>query len=100
MRKKIAVMVMVMSLLTVAAPAMASNTRPERQATTTTQVVETRPVEGESEARLRRFCAANPDHERCQRQDGEVNARHLIWRLVKAGEWRQLFHLLNRLGII
>jgi hypothetical protein len=102
MRKRIAVLVLVMSMSTLAAPAMASNAQPERQATATTQVAETRPVPDESEARprLRRFCAANPDHERCQNRDGEVNVRQLIWRLINAGEWRQLFHLLHRLGII
>lgn len=96
----IAVMAIVTSLLTVAAPAVASTREPERSTTTTTRVVDTRQVEDESETRFSRFCAARPDYQRCQTESRDVSVRQLIWRLIKAGEWRQLFQLLHRLGII
>lgn len=49
---------------------------------------------------VRDRCEANPRPDRCPDRPDQVNIRQLIWRLIKAGEWRMLFHLLNRLGII
>lgn len=49
---------------------------------------------------VRDRCDVDPRPARCPDRVDQVNIRHLIWRLVKAGEWRMLFHLLNRLGII
>jgi hypothetical protein len=51
-----------------------------------------------AEPTVRERCQLDPRPDRCP--DRPVNIRHLIWRLIKAGEWRQLFHLLIRLGII
>ncbi len=97
MRKQIAVMMVVVSLLILAAPALASTT--ERAPTTVTTVVERPAYDADGAQELRRFCAANPEHDRCVNPE-VVNLRQMIWRLIKAGEWRQLFQLLQRLGII
>ena len=96
MRKRIAVVLMLTSLLTMAAPALASTTE---RSTTVTTVVERPAVDADRAQELRRFCAAHPDHDRCPNPE-VVNVRQMIWRLIKAGEWRQLFQLLQRLGII
>lgn len=96
MRKRIAVVLVLTSLLTMAAPALASTTE---RSTTVTTVVERPAVDADGAQELRRFCAANPGHDRCPNPE-VVNVRQMIWRLIKAGEWRQLFQLLQRLGII
>ena len=96
MRKQIAVMVLLISTLTMAAPALGSTTEVTRPATTT---ISDTSVDDASAQDLRRFCAANPGHDRCDNQP-VVNVRQMIWRLIIAGEWRQLFQLLHRLGII
>lgn len=96
MRTRIAVLLVLTSLLTLAAPTLASATE---RSTTVTTVIERPAVDPDSAAELRRFCAANPDHYRCPASE-VVNVRQMIWRLINAGEWRQLFQLLQRLGII
>ena len=113
--KGTAIVVVVALLLPLALPAAASTTR---SATTTTgrgaveQVEpatdERPPVEVKERAlvetrrrvepTVRDRCQIDPRPDRCP--DLPVNIRHLIWRLIKAGEWRHLFHLLVRLGII
>jgi hypothetical protein len=96
MRKRLSVVLLLTSVLTFAAPALASTTE---RSTTFTTVVERPGANADSAAELRRFCSANPEHDRCPSPD-VVNVRQMIWRLIKAGEWRHLFHLLQRLGII
>jgi hypothetical protein len=96
MRKRIAVVLLLTSVLTMAAPALASTTE---RSTTVTTVVERPAGDADSTPELRRFCSANPEHDRCPSTEA-VNVRQMIWRLIKAGEWRQLFQLLHRLGII
>ena len=98
MRKQIAVMVLLISTLTMAAPALGSTTEVTRPATTATTISDNS-ADGADTQELRRFCAANPRRDRCVNQP-VVNVRQMIWRLINAGEWRQLFQLLHRLGII
>lgn len=110
------IVVVVALLLPLALPAAASTTR--TGATTTTgrgAVEQVEPVTDErppvevsdrpvletrrrAEPTVRERCQVDPQPDRCP--DRPVNIRHLIWRLIMAGEWRQLFHLLVRLGII
>lgn len=98
MRKQIAVMVLLISTLTMAAPGLASATEVTRPASTVTTIPD-RTEDVANAQELRRFCASNPRHERCIDQP-VVSVRQMIWRLIMAGEWRQLFQLLQRLGII
>lgn len=63
------------------------------------QVVE-RPAATDERPLVRGRCEVDPRPERCPDRPDQVNIRQLIWRLIKAGEWRMLFHLLNRIGII
>jgi hypothetical protein len=119
-RRGTAIVVVVALTLPLALPAAASTTRNGATATTAADKVEppevvVRPevvVEPEVEVRERRVvdrpeperdrptvrgrCEVDPHPDRC----GPVNIRQLIWRLIKAGEWRLLIHLLIRLGII
>lgn len=126
--KGTAIVVVVALMLPLALPAAASTTRTGASTTTDRGAVEVEPVTDEippvevndrpvMETRLRaevdrperdrpdshpptvrERCQVDPQPDRCP--DRPVNIRHLIWRLIKAGEWRQLFHLLVRLGII
>jgi hypothetical protein len=99
-----AIVVAVALTLPLALPAAASTTRNGVTTTTERSVVEkteppevVRPevVRPETEVRAR------PAIDRPDRPDFDRrHIRHLIWRLIKAGEWRLLFHLLIRLGII
>jgi hypothetical protein len=98
MRKQIAVMVLLISTLTLTAPALGSTTEVTRPATTVTTISDSSSDDANTQE-LRRFCAANPRHDRCVNQP-VVSVRQMIWRLINAGEWRQLFQLLHRLGII
>ena len=99
MRKQVAVMVLLISTLTMAAPALASTTEVTRPGSTVTTTILDRSEDDANAQELRRFCAANPRNDRCVNQQ-VVNVRQMIWRLIMAGEWRQLFQLLQRLGII
>lgn len=68
---------------------------------TTDQVVE-RPSEQVRPAAVDRYrCIDVVTDRRCiDDRHPHVNVRHLIQRLIDAGEWEKLFRLLHRLGII
>jgi hypothetical protein len=70
------------------------------QVTTPGRPTVDRPPATDERPTVRDRCAVDPQPRRCPDRPDDVNIRHLIWRLVKAGEWRKLFHLLHRLGII
>jgi len=120
-KKGTAIVVVVALMLPIALPVAASTTR--TGATTTTGRGAVEQTEPATDLRppvdvVERPVVDAPDrihpdrqrptiHERCQLDprpadcpDRPVSIRHLIWRLIKAGEWRLLFHLLIRLGII
>lgn len=84
----------------------ASDARVDDRATTDRRVTD-RPVVDRPDRILRtderpvRRCALAADNpRRCIDQDtGDINVRHLVWRLFQAHEWRHLIKLLMRLGL-
>lgn len=61
-----------------------------------------RPVDRVSDREVDRYrCVDFVTDRRCiDDRHPHVNLRHLIQRLINAGEWEKLFRLLHRLGII
>jgi hypothetical protein len=83
------------------APSATTAERPtDTTVTTPTRPTVDRPPASDQRPTVRDRCAVDPQPRRCPDRPDEFNVRQLIWRLIKAGEWRKLFHLLHRLGII
>lgn len=62
-----------------------------------------KPIREVDEAdKVRHRCLLTDNPRRCLHDDRphDFDVRKLIWRLIKAGEWKKLFRLLHWLGLI